>query len=177
MERRARWLRSSADDAECHPGGGRGFQVPRAPLAGSGAPRHLARDVQGKHAGQPQARHRGSWTTSNSRPDSPKRIRVSRSACRDRGTHREGRTSCSPPMRQPWMPSRKPWGLIDTSSRRSGTWRPGRRCARARARERSIRSTATLACVGRQHSCFEDEFIATLEMCGAARSRPDKLKG
>jgi lytic murein transglycosylase len=40
-----------------------------------------------------------------------------------------------------------------------------------------IRSTATLACVGRRQAYFKDEFIATLEILQRGDIRPDQLKG
>ncbi len=40
-----------------------------------------------------------------------------------------------------------------------------------------IRSTATLACVGRRQSYFRDEFLATLEILHRNDVAPDKLKG
>jgi lytic murein transglycosylase len=44
--------------------------------------------------------------------------------------------------------------------------------------ERSvIRSTATLACVGRRQDYFRDEFLATLEILQRSDVRPDHLKG
>jgi len=44
--------------------------------------------------------------------------------------------------------------------------------------ERSVlRSTATLACVGRRQSYFKDEFLATLEILNRGDLTPDELKG
>jgi membrane-bound lytic murein transglycosylase B len=44
--------------------------------------------------------------------------------------------------------------------------------------ERSVvRSTATLACVGRRQAYFRDEFLATLEILNRGDIDPDKLKG
>jgi membrane-bound lytic murein transglycosylase B len=44
--------------------------------------------------------------------------------------------------------------------------------------ERSVvRSTATLACVGRRQAYFRDEFLATLEIIQHGDVRPDHLKG
>ena len=44
--------------------------------------------------------------------------------------------------------------------------------------ERSVlRSTATLACVGRRQSYFKDEFLATLEILDRGDLTPDELKG
>jgi lytic murein transglycosylase len=40
-----------------------------------------------------------------------------------------------------------------------------------------IRSTATLACVGRRQPYFKDEFLATLEILQRGDIRPDQLKG
>ncbi len=40
-----------------------------------------------------------------------------------------------------------------------------------------IRSTATLACVGRRQGYFRDEFLATLEILHRGDVRPDQLKG
>ena len=40
-----------------------------------------------------------------------------------------------------------------------------------------IRSTATLACVGRRQAYFKDEFLATLEILQRGDIRPDQLKG
>jgi lytic murein transglycosylase len=40
-----------------------------------------------------------------------------------------------------------------------------------------IRSTATLACIGRRQSYFRDEFLATLEILNRGDIRPDRLKG
>jgi lytic murein transglycosylase len=40
-----------------------------------------------------------------------------------------------------------------------------------------IRSTATLACVGRRQNYFRDEFLATLEILQRGDVRPDRLKG
>src|SRR5436305_1232965 len=46
------------------------------------------------------------------------------------------------------------------------------------AGERSvIRSTATLACVGRRQPYFKDEFLATLDILQRGDIRPDQLKG
>ncbi len=50
MERRAGRVRSSADDAGCDPGGGRGLQeLHRADVAGGGAARHFARELRPVH--------------------------------------------------------------------------------------------------------------------------------
>ena len=44
--------------------------------------------------------------------------------------------------------------------------------------ERSVlRSTATLACVGRRQNYFKDEFLATLEILNRGDLTPDELKG
>jgi lytic murein transglycosylase len=44
--------------------------------------------------------------------------------------------------------------------------------------ERSVlRSTATLACVGRRQAYFKDEFLATLEILDRGDVSPDRLKG
>lgn len=44
--------------------------------------------------------------------------------------------------------------------------------------ERSVlRSTATLACVGRRQAYFKDEFLATLEILDRGDVAPDRLKG
>jgi lytic murein transglycosylase len=40
-----------------------------------------------------------------------------------------------------------------------------------------LRSTATLACVGRRQNYFRDEFVATLEILHRGDIRPDHLKG
>ena len=40
-----------------------------------------------------------------------------------------------------------------------------------------IRSTATLACVGRRQAYFKDEFLATLEILQRGDIKPDQLKG
>jgi lytic murein transglycosylase len=40
-----------------------------------------------------------------------------------------------------------------------------------------IRSTATLACVGRRQAYFHDEFLATLEILNRGDVAPDRLKG
>ena len=40
-----------------------------------------------------------------------------------------------------------------------------------------IRSTATLACVGRRQAYFRDEFLATLEILHRGDVRPEQLKG
>jgi membrane-bound lytic murein transglycosylase B len=40
-----------------------------------------------------------------------------------------------------------------------------------------IRSTATLACVGRRQNYFRDEFLATLEILNRGDISPDRLKG
>src|SRR6476661_3448817 len=40
-----------------------------------------------------------------------------------------------------------------------------------------IRSTATLACVGRRQAYFKDEFLATLEILQRGDIRPEQLKG
>src|SRR5712692_6571824 len=40
-----------------------------------------------------------------------------------------------------------------------------------------IRSTATLACVGRRQAYFRDEFLATLEILERGDVQPDRLKG
>jgi membrane-bound lytic murein transglycosylase B len=40
-----------------------------------------------------------------------------------------------------------------------------------------LRSTATLACIGRRQAFFKDEFLATLEILQRGDVRPDKLKG
>jgi lytic murein transglycosylase len=40
-----------------------------------------------------------------------------------------------------------------------------------------IRSTATLACVGRRQAYFKDEFLAALEILNRGDLRPDQLKG
>jgi lytic murein transglycosylase len=40
-----------------------------------------------------------------------------------------------------------------------------------------IRSTATLACVGRRQAYFRDEFLATLEILSRGDISPDRLKG
>src|SRR5947208_1791805 len=40
-----------------------------------------------------------------------------------------------------------------------------------------IRSTATLACVGRRQAYFKDEFLATLDILQRGDIRPDQLKG
>src|SRR3982751_6150789 len=40
-----------------------------------------------------------------------------------------------------------------------------------------IRSTATLACVGRRQAYFKDEFLATLEILHRGDIKPDQLKG
>src|SRR5262245_18470323 len=40
-----------------------------------------------------------------------------------------------------------------------------------------IRSTATLACIGRRQVYFRDEFLATLEILHRGDVRPDRLKG
>jgi len=40
-----------------------------------------------------------------------------------------------------------------------------------------IRSTATLACVGRRQAYFRDEFLATLEILNRGDISPDRLKG
>jgi membrane-bound lytic murein transglycosylase B len=40
-----------------------------------------------------------------------------------------------------------------------------------------LRSTATLACVGRRQDYFRDEFLATLEIAARGDVRPDQLKG
>ena len=40
-----------------------------------------------------------------------------------------------------------------------------------------IRSTATLACVGRRQAYFKDEFLATLEILQRGDIRPEALKG
>ena len=40
-----------------------------------------------------------------------------------------------------------------------------------------IRSTATLACVGRRQAYFRDEFLATLEILHRNDVRPEQLKG
>jgi lytic murein transglycosylase len=40
-----------------------------------------------------------------------------------------------------------------------------------------LRSTATLACVGRRQSYFRDEFLTTLEILQRGDLRPDQLKG
>ena len=40
-----------------------------------------------------------------------------------------------------------------------------------------IRSTATLACIGRRQAYFRDEFIATLEILHRGDVRPEQLKG
>src|SRR5580692_3001843 len=40
-----------------------------------------------------------------------------------------------------------------------------------------VRSTATLACVGRRQSYFRDEFLATLEILNRGDVSPDRLKG
>ena len=40
-----------------------------------------------------------------------------------------------------------------------------------------VRSTATLACVGRRQSYFRDEFLATLEILNRGDISPDRLKG
>ena len=40
-----------------------------------------------------------------------------------------------------------------------------------------IRSTATLACVGRRQAYFRDEFLSTLEILHRGDVRPEHLKG
>ena len=40
-----------------------------------------------------------------------------------------------------------------------------------------IRSTATLACVGRRQAYFKDEFLAALEILHRGDIRPEQLKG
>jgi peptidoglycan lytic transglycosylase B len=40
-----------------------------------------------------------------------------------------------------------------------------------------VRSTATLACIGRRQSYFREEFLATLEILERGDVRPDRLKG
>jgi len=40
-----------------------------------------------------------------------------------------------------------------------------------------LRSTATLACIGRRQAFFKDEFLATLEILQRGDVRPEKLKG
>src|SRR5205085_9111439 len=40
-----------------------------------------------------------------------------------------------------------------------------------------IRSTATLACVGRRQAYFRDEFLSTLEILHRGDIRPEQLKG
>jgi peptidoglycan lytic transglycosylase B len=40
-----------------------------------------------------------------------------------------------------------------------------------------LRSTATLACVGRRQAYFKDEFLTTLEILNRGDVRPDRLKG
>src|SRR5262249_44275148 len=40
-----------------------------------------------------------------------------------------------------------------------------------------IRSTATLACIGRRQAYFRDEFLATLEILQRGDVAPDRLKG
>ena len=40
-----------------------------------------------------------------------------------------------------------------------------------------IRSTATLACIGRRQDYFRDEFLSALEILAARRSAPDRLNG
>jgi len=40
-----------------------------------------------------------------------------------------------------------------------------------------VRSTATLACVGRRQAYFKDEFLAALEILNRCDLRPDQLKG
>src|SRR6202040_3881284 len=40
-----------------------------------------------------------------------------------------------------------------------------------------LRSTATLACVGRRQAYFKDEFLSTLEILNRGDVAPDRLKG
>src|SRR5207253_1866668 len=40
-----------------------------------------------------------------------------------------------------------------------------------------VRSTATLACIGRRQAYFRDEFLATLEILNRGDVSPDRLKG
>lgn len=56
------------------------------------------------------------------------------------------------------------WGLESNYSTQAG--------------DRSVlRSTATLACVGRRQAYFKDEFLAALEILNRGDLRPDQLKG
>ena len=174
MERRAGRVGSSADDAGRDPGGGRGLQeLPRADVAGRGAARHFARELRRRSppTSSPTSR---SWTSSTRSPSSPRRSGTM-SICSSPTSASPRAANCWPRMPRPSTRWRKPTASTATSSRRSGASR--RNTATVAGERPVIRSTATLACVGRRQAYFKDEFLAALEILHRGDIKPDQLKG
>ena len=146
MERRGRRVRSSADDrGRDPPGGGELSLLPRQPLAGCGAPQHLARQLRSPHRGTDAGpAHHGFRRCAAGIHQGG--VGLSRHPRHRRAADARARNA-RPRIARRSMPSRRPTASIATSSRRSGassrTTRP--RLATAACCARPRRSPASAA--------------------------------
>ena len=85
----------------------------------------------------------------------------------ERRAHRATAARSSRSTARPSTRSRRPTASTATSSPRSGAWSPT--TARMVGDRPVIRSTATLACIGRRQDYFRDEFLSALEILAARR--------
>ena len=161
LERPVRRLRRSDHDRRGDPRGGREFPICLAQLWPQAARRGVSRATFLKYTGLAHARpaHHGSARQ-------PAGIHqfglgLPRHAG-ERDAHRKGprlpRASTAPPSRR----SSAPTASTAIPSRRSGAWKPI--SARSVGDRPVIRSTATLACVGRRQAYFRGEFLAALDI-------------
>ena len=176
MERGAGRVGPSADDAGRDPRRGRGLQeLHRADVAGGGAARHFARELR-ERSPAPRGRPPDHGSTSTRSPSSPRRsgtisicsVSDARIAKRPRDAGGECRR-CSTRWRRTYG--------VDRHYHRGDLGRRDRTTARVGGDRPVIRSTATLACVGRRQAYFRDEFLSALEILQRGDIRPEQLIG
>ena len=167
-------LRPSADAGERDPPGRRQLRkLPRRPVAAGAEAQRLARELRQacrrSHAGPA---HHGSDRRAAGVHQGV--LGLSRHPGQRRA-HRRAAAICSPSTRRCSTRSRRPTASTATSSRRSGA--SSSNYGTLGGDRPVIRSTATLACIGRRQAYFRDEFLSTLEILHRGDVTPDHLKG
>ena len=173
MERGAGRVGPSGHDAGCDHGAVANFpELHRADVAGGGAARHFARELREVHR-RPRGRREDHGLRRRAARVHQGVLGLCRSA-RHRRAHRQGREMLAANA-----------AVFDAVERTFGVdrhiiaaiWGVETKYGTVAGERPVIRSTATLACVGRRQAYFKDEFLAALEILQRGDIRPDQLKG